>query len=270
MKREWVAHCMSLAGRKAEFYSGCRKIHRGVTLDFSDALDHDLKLSDCGFTSNKMRYLERNYLHPESLSVAVELWKRRCEQAKYGSVGLTCYNHFIKNDPNKKSKRASVMGPCIQAVTVTWLTKKHVSVDAFYRTTELFKKFPADLVFIRDVILPAFNLNDFDVELNCHFANVTIHPMYFVTIVPLLADPVGELKKLRDKDKYFYDWVVKWTARYVCPQHQRGIAKFAQALRVQKDAQERIKPARMTQLQHYLIENHPGHRNDYNEEESDE
>jgi hypothetical protein len=74
------------------------------------------------------------------------------EERSYGSVGFTTYNHFLKNSPTKKSKRASVMGPCIQSVVITQHNKKQYSIDCFYRTTELLKKFPADLVFIRDVL----------------------------------------------------------------------------------------------------------------------
>jgi hypothetical protein len=259
---EWIDHCLDLSEQPADFYSGCRKIRRLVRLQFDKPRSQRLKLVDCGFTTNKMRYLERNYLHEESISTAVMLWDRRREQAKYGSVGFTTYNHFLKNDPDKKSKRASVMGPCIQSLTLTWLAKDRVAIDAFYRTTELLKKFPADLCFIRDKLLPRFNLEDMDIELNCHFANVTIHPMYFVTILPHLDDPVDSLSRLKASDEYFHNWVVKWTARYLCPEFHRGIAKFAQALRTQKDGLERIDPELLPDIQKYLRDNHPGYRND--------
>lgn len=269
MKREWIDYCLRLSRKSSKMYSGCRKIHRGMMLTFEE-FDDTLTLTDCGFTKAKMRYLERMYLHEESRAVAVALWDRRREQAKYGSVGFTCYNHFIKNDPNKKSKRASVMGPCIQSVTLTWLDKKRVSVDCFYRTTELLKKFPADLVFLRELLEP-FNLDGMRiVEVNCHFANITIHPMYFVTIIPHLEDPIKVLESIKKADKYFFDWVVKWTARYVCDEYHGGIAKFAQALRVRKDALSRIESDDLKRLQRYLRDNHPGYRGDYNEGEDDD
>src|SRR3546814_3565622 len=68
----------------------------------------------------------------------------------------------------------------------------------------------------------------------------------------------------------FYDWIIKWTARYLCEEHYRGIAKFAQALRVKVDADKRIKGKARRKLTEYLRENHPGHRNDYEEPEGDE
>lgn len=176
-----------------------------------------------------------------------------------------------------KNKRASVMGPCIQAVTLT-LLKKSTAIDVFYRTTEVFKKFPADLVFLRDELLKPFQfMPRHPIEsITFHFANVTVHPMYFVTIIPLLAErsrpfDVGSyLSTIRRKDKYFHDWLVKWTARYVCSEHTRGIQKFAQALRVQRDAMTRIDKKTLATLQRYLRDNHPGHRNDYVEPDEEE
>lgn len=257
LKQEWVDYCLGMAATPADLYSGCRKILRVQQMRFQ-TLDDSLQLADCGFTNHKMRYLMRAYMHEESLAVGVDLWNRRRTQDKYGSIGVTCYNHFIKNDGKKSSKRASVMGPCIQSFTVTYINKRTYAVDVFYRTTELLKKFPADLVFLRDVLLKPFNFSGMSLEcVNCHFANVTVHPMYFATVLPLIADPIQALKNLKSSDKYFHDWVVKWTARYTCDEFHRGIAKFAQALRVHKDARERLQPDVLADVQAYIRANHP-------------
>jgi hypothetical protein len=213
-------------------------------------------------------------LHEESIEKAVMLWNLRRTKTSYGSVGFTTYNHFLKNDAVKKSKRASVMGPCIQAVTITQVKggkKGAYFIDAFYRTTEILKKFPADLVFIRDILLKDFDFSGMEfLGLTCHFANITVHPQYFVTIIPHLEDPIAELEKIKKKDRYFYDWIIKWTARYLCEEHYRGIAKFAQALRVKDDADKRIKGRLRRELTQYLRDNHPGHKNDYVDPKGDE
>lgn len=200
--------------------------------------------------------------------MAQALWLRRLEQGKYGSVGFTTYNHLVKNDPNKKSIRASVMGPCIQSIVLTLSDKGATSIDCFYRTTEIFKKFIADLVFIRDDLLQGFDLPNLE-KVTFHFANVTAHPMYFVTIIPLLRNPIAKLDRLERKDKYFYKWVVKWTARYLCEEYSRGILKFSQALRVRDDAQRRIDPDLLPDLRQYLRDNHPGYTRDYTEADDD-
>lgn len=263
MKREWLRHCFDLSRQEADFYSGCRKIIRRRTLSFY-TMDDTLQMKDAGYTTNKMRSLERGYLHKESIDVGIMLWKRLRERDKYGSAGVTCYNHFLKNDPDKKSKRASVMGPCIQSMVLTYLDKKTYSIDLFYRTTELFKKFPADLVFVRDVLLSGFDREGMRLEeMNCHFANITMHPMYAVTSIPHVRDFVKDWESIKEKDPYFWQWMIKWTARYVCDEHQRGIMKFAQAMRVKDFADEQITGKLRKTVEEYLRDNHPGHRNAY-------
>lgn len=303
MKQDWLFRSLALSREPADFYSGARKILRARSFTFKRVKD-DLTLADCGYTKSKQSMLVRNYLNEESHNAACKLWARRLEQAKYGSVGFSTYNHLIKGGglrnswersskitgipprpggtmggrrkasdpppPQPKTSRASVMGPCIQSVVLTLLNNKKVAVDVFYRTTELFKKFPADLVFIRDVLLPPFGINDRLQEMNFHFANVTCHPMYFVTMIPLMDDPIAELERIRKADKYFFDWVVKWTARYLCKEYFRGIEKFAQAMRVRKDALERIDSRTMKELTKYLKDNHPGYRNEYEGDDGDE
>lgn len=277
MKSEWVAEILRLSKREADFYSGCRKIIRGIAIRFDNLWDagDPLVLEDAGYTSSKMAHLKRLYLHEESLEMAIKLWELRRSKSSYGSVSFTCYNHLLKNDPHKKSKRASVMGPCIQAVTITQVKGNGKNgrggqyyIDCFYRTTEILKKFPADLVFIRDVLLEGFDFSGMEfLGMTCHFANVTVHPQYFVTAIPHMEDPIKELERIKRRDRYFYDWVIKWTARYLCEEHYRGIAKFAQALRVKLDADKRIKGRRRRELVDYLRSNHPGHRNTYEEPE---
>jgi hypothetical protein len=204
--------------------------------------------------------LMKNYYHKESIDVAVELWERRKKQRKYGSVGFTCYAHFIKGDPEKKSKRASVMGPCIQSVTLTYGPKHTTTVDVFYRTTEWFKKFPADLVFLRDDLLSEFNFEGCPIErINFHFANITLHPMYFVTVLPLTPKPKAMFESVRP-DERFWIWCIKWTARYLCEEYEHGIAKFSQALRVQMDAKNRLTPKQQERLANYIRKHHPGIR----------
>lgn len=278
MLDEWLDQSLRFARKPAEFYSGARKILRAQHFQMTD-IQNDLTMAHCGFTKSKMTMLKKNYLHRESLDVAVQLWNGRLDRAKYGSVSFHCYNHYVKGmsdevektdiASHKKSKRASVMGPCVQSVCLTLLNNGKTGVDVFYRTTEIFKKFPADLVFIRDELLPPFDLVRAPLEhINFHFANVTCHPMYFVTLLPSLEDPIAELEKLRRKDEYFANWIIKWTARYICPEHHRGIAKFAQALRTGNDAMKRLDKQTIKDLQKYLRDNHPGHRNSY--EEADE
>jgi hypothetical protein len=265
MLEDWIAASLRFSQQKADFYSGARKIIRGAqaTMKLSD----DIRVEDAGYTKSKLTLLNKYYLNQESVDVALMLWEKRLSQDKYGSVGISCYGHYIKGNVDGKSKRGSVFGPCIQSVTLTLMNDRSVEIDVFYRTTELFKKFPADLVFIAGLLKP-FNLTP-NSNVTFHFANLTAHPMYWVTIIPHLALPVHELEQLKRVDPYFHDWVVKWTARYICDEHHRGIAKFAQAMRVCMDARKRIPKKMMPKIQKYLRDNHPGYKNDYKDPDED-
>lgn len=272
MKDEWVDYCLEMSQKPADFFSGARKILRNQSVTFEEIKD-DLQLADAGYTKSKMSMLNKNYLHEESRSVAVDLWNKRLGQRKYGSVSFTCFAHFVKGGSidAKRSKRASVFGPCIQSVSLTYLDKHRTAVDVFYRTTELFKKFPADLVFLRDELLAPFDFSKAPLEsITFHFANITIHPMYFVTIIPHLNNPIKTLDRIHQKDEKFSNWLRKWTARYLVPEYNRGIQKFAQAMRVHMDAHKRIDSDTLAELCKYLTENHPGYRADYVDPDEDD
>lgn len=276
MKQEWLKIALDAAALPAAFYSGNRKILRAKTWTFRK-IKKDLTLADAGYSKQKLTHLIRGYVHDTSRGIAVDLWSERLRKERYGSVSFHCFNHLIKGtdmDPAEwlrqkragvqlTSKRASVMGPCIQAVSLTLMPDKSTAIDCFYRTTELFKKFPADLVFIRDVLLQPFDFTNAPLSsITFHFANVTCHPMYFVTVIPHLPNPIDTLEHLKKVDRFFHDWIVKWTSRYICNEYNRGIQKFSQALRVRGDALARIEPKVLTRLQAYCRKNHPGFRGD--------
>ena len=250
MLEAWVTQSLALSRRPADFYSGSCKILRGVQLVFP--FECDLSLSDSGYTQSKMKQLERNYLHQESIDAAVGLWDKYRSKPKYRSVSFTCYNHFIKDH---KGPIGSVMGPCLQSVVITMMPKKQVDIHVLYRTTEVFKKFPADLVFLKERLLSGFNFEGLSVQtIKCFFTNLTVHPAYYVTLIPHLADPLRELEKLRKADRAFHQKVVRWTSCYLLPERQHTIEKFAQAQRVKMYA-DRIIEGR-TALQSYLRTHH--------------
>lgn len=263
MKQEWINLCLKMMATPATEYSGARKIISNVTHTMTDIKD-DLKMSDCGYTQSKMSMLRRLYLVPESRDAVVPLWEKRCNQRKYGSISFTCHGHTTKSDPTKGSKRASVMTPCIQSMSLTYHGDHTCEAHAFYRTTEIFKKFPADLVFIRDVLLQPFDFSEIPLKkLTFFFANVTVHPMYFASLAPNLDDPVGALERIEKYDPHFWVWCVKWTARYLIPEYHRGIQKYAQGMRVHDMFQKLIDPDIKEELTEYVAEKHPGMKGDY-------
>jgi len=264
----WVSHCIKVTHARPSFYAGARKIIRPYDFSFPH-LDKSITLAHAGFTTNKLKALTKHYLHTESQAAAVALWDKRRTQENYGSVSFTTFNHFVKGDVTGATPRGSIFGPCLQSIVITHINKRTYAVDVFYRSTELFKKFAPDIVLIRDVLLPPFDVTHMTcLSVSFHFANLTAHPMYWVTLVPHLDDPVAHISSI--KDQHFRNWVIKWTARYLCPEYKKGIEKFAQALRVQQDALQRIDKRDLQKLQSFLRKNHPGYRYTRDEEDDDQ
>ena len=236
----------------AAFWSGCRKIIRGVDLRWTELPAIDL--ADFGYTKSKLSMLRRHYVNEESLATAVRLWEGRRERDKYGSVSFTTYNHYVKSE--KKSPRGSVMGPCIQAVVITYLNKREYDISVYYRTTEFFKKFPADIALLHEM-LARFDFGSMKCKLyHFHFVNLTLHPMYFSCMLPMASNRVLAMRSLKAIDSKMHDWVVKWLARYLIPKYAHGIQKFAQAMRTAQHAQGVLDHA---PLKAYLEKNHPGY-----------
>jgi hypothetical protein len=254
--KDWVSIAEKMMFAEPDFYCGCRKILRRVEYIQDVRSKSDLALEQFGFTMMKQRMLEKFYVHEESIEVARELWKKRTASDKYGSVGITTYNHFRKGK--------SGMGPCIQAVVFTHIKhrgEQRTEVDVHYRTTEIFKKFPADLILLRDILLPPFatKVAPFE-QVRFVFDNVTVHPMYWITLAPYIPDPIHHLEKVRSWDDKLWLWIVKWTGRYICPEYNNGIEKFAQAVRTRNSGLELLGEKKLLMLQDYMRINWPGVR----------
>lgn len=271
MKQFWLEISEKLALQRADLFVGARKVVQAVRFDYEWDEDtvHDLKMEDAGFTKSKMSMLIRNYYLEPSVKAAVMLWKERLKKKKYGSVGFSCYAHFVKGDLTGATKMGSKFGPCIQAVTLTY-HKKRTTVDVYYRSTELFKKFPADLVFIRDILLPKFNFREAPIDkIRFYCANVSVHSMYAVTLFPSMKDPIAFLERVRRKDPFFWKWCISWSARYLCKEYCNGIQKFMQAMRTCKIANRDIDKKKQFKLRAYLRLHHPKKESARFEEEDD-
>ena len=263
MKGEWLYHCAYYSQRAASLWSGGnRKILRNRQLTF-DNWDDSLQLEDVGFTPAKLQQLERLYLHEESRSVAADLWARRRMMAKTGNVAFSTFNHLLKNGDSvdeaviNKSKHGSVQGPCMLGVTITWMWRTRAAVDVFYRSVELYKKLPADIVFLRDVLLTPFDFKGMQLTVTCHFANVTLHPAYWPCVLAHVDDPIATMEEIKQKDPVFHRHLVKGAANYLCDEHSHTIDNWAQGQRVKKHAVATFTGTRLRTLQAYLRANHP-------------
>jgi hypothetical protein len=248
-------------------WDAASKIFHNKTFTF-DEMDDSLTLEHCGYTKTKLSLLRGLYYAEESIEEARKNWKRICKKGKYGSTSFHTFNHLVKNHASKKGFiRMSVMGPCLNSFVLTYANGQS-TVDCFYRTTEYGKKFPADLIFIRDVLLPVFDFSLAPLkQINFTFCNITVTPMY--SLVPMTAmipglepdEYIDFMEELRIKDMRTYFWMIKWHSRYTNPDYYREIANFDQARQVHNHLQRVIDPKNLAPLNEYLEDNHPGHRN---------
>lgn len=254
MKQWWLNHALLLSHTPADLYSGNRKIIRRQTLVVpANAYAKAFELEDLGYTPAKMKMLERYYVHEESITIAQEAWAQRLVKRKFNSTCFTTYNHMVKAIKGGLRK-PQMMGPCIQSVVLTLTDKQETEVDIFYRSTEFFKKFPADLIFIRDRLLNRFSFANAPIKsISMTFANVTIHPMYYPVLFPMLPNPVETMERLRKADPKFYRLCVSWAARYFLPKkYGKGIEKFSQARRTGERALAMLDKATIKEISSYV------------------
>lgn len=234
MKAEWLRAAYNLALEPSDHYEGGKKMFHHRQITFQEPFGA-LEVGDAGYTESKMSILKNLYLHEESIAVAVEEWDiKRVKHNRYGSVGFHCYNHLMK--PHlEASKLSSRHGPCLQSVILTcYRNEAHATV--FYRTTELFKKFPADLILIRDHMLSRFNFELTPLKtVTFSFANMTVSPTYFGIMAANLNSPLTLLRSMKYTDPKFWIVVCRWLRNMI--NEEGSNMKFNQARRVSKSIQ---------------------------------
>lgn len=209
LKDQWISAARAASVHPMVLSRTGNKVLRAV--HWTVTLDDSLKLSDVNYSSAKMKMLRKYYHHEESQAIAIELWEKRLRMRRHGSVSFTTFNHLKKDGV---SYRASTFGPCLQSVIITYLQKDQYIVDVCYRSTEFFKKFPADLILIRDILLPPFSLPK-DTPISFYFANFTISPIYILNLFNLIDDPISLLEEIREKDRHFWLYIIKWLNLYL-------------------------------------------------------
>jgi hypothetical protein len=121
-------------------------------------------------------------------------------------------------------------------------------VDCFFRSTELLKKHPADLIYL-DRILAPYEIPEGSL-LRCYYANITVNAMYHAQILPHLTNPVRHLEAIRAHDSRYHKNLMRNLRYYLID--EEGIRKFAQALRVRDYVQSALSPKQKRDLIEYV------------------
>lgn len=243
--KSWVRLCSDMALAKASHYSGDQKIIHGAvhTIQFKDF--HGAKLENFGYSEkgNKIKALMRHYYDEGKTKSAGVIVRERAIDRKYGSAGFPLTGE-VKKWTNQDF--------CMQSCTVTYVPDEGLKVIVFYRTTECIKKFGADLIFLRDVVFPRFErIRSID-QVTFMFSNLTVHPMFFPTLLAHHDEPVEFLKEIKAKDKKFHKGIVKWMTKYLFEADNSWVQKFSQARQTHKAMTRLMSVDTMKQLKGYF------------------
>jgi hypothetical protein len=185
--------------------------------------DTHMQPANIGFTDTKIRMLKTHYENPETIARAQRDLNDRIRDKKYGS-GVWDFRGV--------EKKTTKQDYCLTAgVIALYPTKKHTSIFIRYRTVELIFRYRADLVFLRDVIFPQFDLQTYPPDtITFSFVNATIHPMFYVMLLLEHPTPGRILERIAEENPRFHHQVVRWTRIHL----EGGYKSYQTAARVQK------------------------------------
>lgn len=151
-ERKWVSFILNLLCHEANVVESTKRlIYFDKGLDFHDwegEYSFDNGLERLGYhPPSKMAQLMRNYYNEEQMERLFAGIKGRSDH-KYPYTPLSAIM-------NNEVKRDDSLGFCMQSLVVTMVRVKEtytLDFTLFYRSTELIKKFGADLVFLEDLI----------------------------------------------------------------------------------------------------------------------
>jgi len=154
--------------------------------------DSGFDITELGYASKKSKFsqLKRIYYSPENISMAKTKMEDR-EEKDFTSVSIST----LAGAKNSKSQ-----GHCIISIIISKiLSTGEVNVSVFYRNTELIRKFGADLLFLKEVVIPDI-LGDIPIKkISFHFANAFFSPMFLPVLIPYIVNIpafLGSVKSL--------------------------------------------------------------------------
>ncbi len=212
MNKYWSNLLVPYLYKPYDFSEGVRHIFRDVnfTIPLDKFFDKNNTIESIGYKQMKISQLKHHYLVEDSLERAVKEVGLRIEKKNFGSATV------IHHGNPKKHVAADF---CLTSTTITVDPRKKVCyVDINWRSMEAWKRGRADFIFIREVILSRFAeyFKTFPVvEVRFHILSLTLHPMYFVLIVPDVPDWKWLLIDVYKKNPAFAKRIFHWNYRYL-------------------------------------------------------
>jgi hypothetical protein len=223
---------------KAYHYNGLRKIVQG--LDWEIDKIPEVTYESIGYSKNKLRQLERNYVNLEELERVRSILSKRRGQS-FTSVALSTRGA-------KKDSRS--MGWCMLAIVVT-RTGKDENVEIHYRSTELILKFGGDLCFLPSVF-ERLEINPTKVRFR--FANAFFSGVFLPTLLASQDRPLAFLNKMYRVDPKHFQMGTRFLLRACMKKGQRF--PYSPENQQNKFLWSRMNHIDIEQMREFLIEKH--------------
>lgn len=202
----WGAIEASLAA-PVYLYNGARKIVRSLV--WSPATYPEVDLQHLGYKKpeTKLKALDRMYFNPVEAERVTALLHKRRDQA-FSAVAMSM---------RAGAKDSRSMGWCLESIVFSVTDPGDVRATVMYRSTELIKKFAADLawlprVFERLEVQPS--------SVDFFFANAYLSGVFFPTLF-LYVDPIEFLERLRVNEYPLFLVGTRFLRRSVRDEHHR-------------------------------------------------
>lgn len=186
-------------------YNGARKIVQGVGFQL-DAIP-PVDLARIGYNPKvKMNALKRMYFNPDEAERVKSLLEHRKDQA-FSAVAMSMRG-------GAKDRRS--MGWCMESLVIG-TTPKRTTAEVMYRSTEVIRKFTADLAYLPWV----FEQLEVEPEsVRFHFANAYLSGVFFPTLF-LWWEPLLLLDRLRREEPKLFVVATRFLRRSVRTPDQR-------------------------------------------------
>lgn len=253
LKERWLELCLDLSLEPARLVVGTRKILRNQTWVISgdEWRSGEFNPEEVVGYNNwqvKRKQLHRYYVNPAELERAIAKFKFISqEKAKFDSVNIT-----LKNE--HKSGWTS-QDHCMASMIVSYWPKSRLGpanteIDVYYRTTEIAKKFVADIALFREDIFPHFEPIS---KIRFVFSTLNMSVAFTPAIFLSAADPVAFLEELKRSDERHWRRICTYLVRYLCDGDSS--MKFKQHDRIKKRLARSLEDVKRDDIVAYLREN---------------
>jgi hypothetical protein len=211
LEQYWLNLCLRYLSLECDGYLSIRKFFVARTFYIPwEIFETGIKMdySDFGYSEGKgkVRQMTRNYFNQAELEKLKFVFaSRNSSKGKKGDQ--SCIT--ARMGAAEKSSRSQ--GHCMQCLTINHLEQgkkpKILTLDLYYRTTEVTQKFLADLKFLSEVVFP-FIMEDKSCEwrptgVRFVFSSLYISLLY-LPIIYQFKNPLDVLSLIKESDEKFY------------------------------------------------------------------